>query len=198
MSTHSVHIATSEVAASTDQLQTSLQGIGSLGDQFASKLVGAFDQVAVKGKALDSTVKSLALSFSDLALKAALKPLTSGIGSIFDQAISGLSAVLTGGGSAAPANALPTMFADGGVISSPVRFPLGDGATAIAGEQGAEAILPLTRGADGQLGVRAGGGGGGGNVTFNISTPDVAGFQRSSTQIAAMLQRSLALGQRNT
>jgi phage-related minor tail protein len=194
MTTHSVQAATSEIAASAGQLQSSLQGIGTLGDQFASKLVNAFDQVAVKGKSLDSTVKSLAQSFSDLALKAALKPLTSGIGSIFDQAIGGLSSLLSGGGAQ---GSLPAFFADGGVISSPIRFPLGDGRTAVAGEQGAEAILPLARGADGQLGVRTGGGGGGGNVTFNISTPDVAGFQRSSTQIAAMLQRSLSMGQRN-
>jgi len=196
MTTHSIHIVTSEIAASTDQLQNSLQGMGSLGDQFASKLVGAFDQVAAKGKSLDATVKSLAQSFSDLALKAALKPLTSGIGSVFDQAIGGLSSLLTGGGGGT-GGAVPTPFADGGVISSPVTFPLGNGQAAIAGEQGAEAILPLTRGTDGQLGVRAGGGSGGSNITFNISTPDVSGFQRSSTQIAAMMQRSLSLGQRN-
>ena len=69
--THSIHTATSELAASTDQLKNSLNGIGSLGDQFAAKLVNAFDQVAVKGKSLESTVKSLAQSFADLALKAA-------------------------------------------------------------------------------------------------------------------------------
>jgi len=192
--THGIHTATAEIAASTDQLKSSLQGIGSLGDQFASKLVNAFDQVAVKGKSLDATVKSLAVSFADLALKAALKPLESGLGSIFSQLLGGLNSSLTGGGQSA--SALPQPFAAGGVISSPVSFPLGDGRAAIAGEQGAEAILPLTRGPDGQLGVRSGGGGGG-NITFNISTPDVAGFQRSQTQIAALLQRGLAAGQRN-
>jgi phage-related minor tail protein len=196
MTTHSAQMATSELAASADQLQSSLQGMGSLGDQFASKLVTAFDQVAAKGKTLEATVKSLAQSFSDLALKAALKPLTSGIGSVFDQAIGGLSSILGGGGGGA--TGAPVMpFADGGIISSPVRFPLGNGQAAIAGEQGAEAILPLTRGTDGQLGVRGGGGASSGNVTFNISTPDVAGFQRSSTQIAAMMQRSITMGQRN-
>ena len=192
--TNNIHTATSEIAASAEQLKSSLNGIGTLGDQFAAKLVNAFDQVAVKGKSLESTVKSLALSFADLALKAALKPLQSGLGSIFNQLFSGLSSGLRGG--AASSGGLPQPFASGGVISSPVSFPLGDGGAAIAGEQGAEAILPLTRGADGQLGVRSGGGGGA-NITFNISTPDVAGFQRSQTQIAAMLQRGLSAGQRN-
>jgi len=195
MSSHNIHAATGEIAASTGQLQSSLDGMAALGDQFSSKLVNAFEQVAVKGKNLESTIKSLAQSFSDLALKAALKPLTSGLGSIFDQAISGFSSMLSGSG-AASSSSLPQPFADGGIISSPVSFPLGNGQTAIAGEQGAEAILPLTRGTDGQLGVRSGGGGGG-NVTFNISTPDIAGFQRSQTQIAALMQRGLAAGQRN-
>ena len=63
----------------------------------------------------------------------------------------------------------------------------------LAGERGAEAILPLARGPDGALGVRAAGGGGI-SVTFNVSTPDADSFRRSETQIAALLAR--AVGQR--
>ena len=191
---HDIHSRTAEISASADSLKSSLDGIGSLGDQFSSKLVNAFDQVAVKGKTLDATVKSLALSFADLALKAALKPLTSDIGGMFSQLFSGLGGGQAAGAGNTPAS-LPVPFALGGVVSSPVSFPLGSGATAIAGEQGAEAIMPLSRGPDGQLGVRSGGGGA--SIVFNISTPDVAGFQRSQTQVAAMLQRGLAAGQRN-
>lgn len=190
---NSIHTASAEIAASGEQLKRSLGDIGSLGDQFAGKLITAFDQVAVKGKKLEDTVKALALSFSDLALKSALKPLESGFGSIVNQLLSGLTGSLSSG---AQSGGMVQPFAQGGVISSPVNFPLSDGRAAVAGEQGAEAILPLARGADGQLGVRAGGGGGV-NVTFNVSTPDVAGFQRSQSQIAAMLQRGLAAGQRN-
>ena len=56
--------------------------------------------------------------------------------------------------------------------------------------------MPLARGADGKLGVRS-------NsmshvsVVMNISTPDVAGFQRSESQIAARLSQTLSRGQRN-
>jgi phage-related minor tail protein len=58
--------------------------------------------------------------------------------------------------------------------------------------------MPLTRGADGRLGVRATAGRGQPiQVTFNIQTPDVAGFHRSQSQIAAQMQRLLATGQRN-
>jgi phage-related minor tail protein len=66
------------------------------------------------------------------------------------------------------------------------------------GEAGPEAIMPLTRGPDGKLGVRSAGGGGGAvTVVMNISTPDVAGFQRSQSQVAAQAMRALARGQRN-
>jgi hypothetical protein len=34
-------------------------------------------------------------------------------------------------------------------------------------------------------------------VTINIATPDVEGFRRSQSQIAAMLSRTVAQGQRN-
>ena len=47
-----------------------------------------------------------------------------------------------------------------------------------------------------QVSVRAGGGRPV-NVTFNVTTPDVAGFQRSQRQIAATLGRALARGERN-
>ena len=39
---------------------------------------------------------------------------------------------------------------------------------------------------------------GGGTVVFNISTPDVEGFRRSESQMAARAQRMLARGQRNS
>ena len=56
--------------------------------------------------------------------------------------------------------------------------------------------MPLTRGADGRLGVQASGGQTV-TVVMNISTPDVGGFARSQSQIAAEMQRALGRGQRN-
>ena len=47
-----------------------------------------------------------------------------------------------------------------------------------------------------RLGVQAGGGRAV-NVVMNIATPDVKGFQRSQSQVAAQVSRALALGQRN-
>ncbi len=65
------------------------------------------------------------------------------------------------------------------------------------GEAGAEAILPLGRGTDGKLGVRGDGKARPVNVVFNVTTPDIAGFQRSRSQIAAQMSRALGRGDRN-
>lgn len=46
-------------------------------------------------------------------------------------------------------------FANGGVVSSPTMFPMAGNRTGIMGEKGAEAIMPLRRTANGQLGVQA-------------------------------------------
>ncbi|WP_460100052.1 phage tail tape measure protein [Pseudomonas sp. H3_C08] len=63
------------------------------------------------------------------------------------------------------------MFANGAaftnsVVSKPTAFGMAGGQTGVMGEAGPEAIMPLTRTAGGQLGVRAisGGGSGGSNV----------------------------------
>ena len=99
------------------------------------------------------------------------------------------------GGSFSQGRVMP--FAKGGVVSAPTPFAM-RGGQGLMGEAGAEAILPLARGADGRLGVQAGGGGARPvQVVMNITTPDVQGFQRSQSQIAAQAARALALGQRN-
>jgi tape measure domain-containing protein len=44
-------------------------------------------------------------------------------------------------------------FAGGGVVAGPTTFPMSGGRMGLMGEAGAEAIMPLRRGADGKLGV---------------------------------------------
>jgi lambda family phage tail tape measure protein len=63
-----------------------------------------------------------------------------------------------------------TAFANGGVISSPTLFPMSGGSTGLMGEAGPEAVMPLTRAANGKLGVKnlnPSSGGGTVNITVN-------------------------------
>ncbi|MGE3064756.1 MAG: phage tail tape measure protein [Hyphomicrobiaceae bacterium] len=183
------------VNADTTQLQQQLADCSRLGIRLGTTLASAFDAIAIKGKSLGDVLGSLALSLSRMVLNAAFKPL--------DQAIGGALAGLVGGGAAFARGGvirqgLPLPFADGGVIASPIGFPLAGGRAGIAGERGPEAILPLARGPDGRLGVAASNAAAPLQVTVNIATPDVEGFRRSETQIAAMLARAVAQGQRNS
>ncbi|MEL6287250.1 MAG: phage tail tape measure protein, partial [Pseudomonadota bacterium] len=90
---------------------------------------------------------------------------------------------------------MPVPFASGGVVTAPTAFSFGSGQLGVMGEAGAEAILPLARGADGRLGVR--GGGRSVAVTFNVSTPDAESFKSSEAQVGALLSRVIARGERN-
>ena len=87
-------------------------------------------------------------------------------------------------------------FAAGGVVTSPTLFPLAHG-IGLMGEAGPEAVMPLTRGSDGKLGVASGGGGGSTVVNFHITTQDAASFQKSETQVTAMLARAVSRGRRS-
>ncbi len=183
------------VSADTTPLRRGLSDAEYMGRRFGSVLSNAFQGLAIRGKNFGDVLKSLALSLSNLVLKAALRPLESGMGNLLSGLFSGSVGFAKGG---AFQNGLPVPFASGGVIQSPIAFPLGQGRTGVAGERGAEAIMPLARGSDGRLGVVAQGASGSGiNVTVNISTPDVDGFRRSESQVAAMLARAVSFGQRN-
>ena len=76
-----------------------------------------------------------------------------------------------------------TPFARGGVVSSPIAFPM-NGGVGLAGEAGPEAILPLGRDREGNLGVR-----GGNTVNVYINTPDANSFRKSRRQVANDISR---------
>lgn len=176
-----------------------------LGKGLSRTLTKAFTDVAVSGKSLGDAVSSISQQLSKLAISSALKPLQQGFSDLFKSAGEGIGNLLklspsSGGGATADAagglgSILP--FAQGGVVSAPTFFPL-SGGTGLAGEAGAEAILPLGRGPDGRLGVRGlGGSENGANVTINIQTPDVEGFRRSEADVAATFARLVRRGRRS-
>lgn len=171
--------------------------VGTLSNGVGSGLRRAFAGLALDGMKLSDALKVVGRGLADTAFSIAMRPVQQALSGAISQGVNGLvSGVLpfADGGAFTQGRVMP--FAKGGVVSQPTYFPM-RGATGLMGEAGAEAIMPLTRGADGRLGVAAAGGGRAVNVTFNVSTPDVAGFQRSQSQIAAQMGRVLAQGERN-
>ena len=187
--------------AELGRMQQSIWLTGREVDSFASGIGGglkrAFDGLIFDGMKLSDALKGIARSMADTAYNIAMKPIRDAV-----------AGALAGGVDAAMSNLMPfadgaafsqgrvSAFAKGGVVSQPTRFPM-RGGTGLMGEAGPEAIMPLTRGADGRLGVAAAGGGRPVSVNITVNTPDVAGFARSQGQIAAQMGRMLARGQRN-
>jgi phage-related minor tail protein len=179
------------VTADTSALRQELQRTSAVGRQFSSAMISAFNGIAIQGRSLGDVLRNLALSLSRMVLSAAFKPLDRAIGNILGNIFAGGLGFARGG---VLQQGTPIPFAKGGVIASPVGFPLSGGRTGLAGERGPEAIMPLTRTADGRLGVAAAGRAP--NITINIATPDVEGFARSQTQIAALAARALGRANR--
>ena len=128
---------------------------------------------------------------------AAMRPVTDHFGGLISEGIGNFVQDVLPFAKGAPFSQGKVMpFAQGGVVSGATAFPM-RGGVGVMGEAGPEAIMPLARGADGKLGVRSAGGGGATTVVINITTPDVQGFQRSRSQIAAQLARALGSGARN-
>lgn len=173
-----------------------VRDLGKLEAGFSGGLRKAFDGVVLDGMRLQDALGVLAKSMVDTAYSAAVKPVTDHFGGLL---ASGVNSLVSGmmpfasGGAFSQGRVMP--FAKGGVVSAPTGFPM-RGGMGLMGEAGPEAIMPLTRGADGRLGVRAAGGGSV-TVNMNITTPDVRGFERSQGQIAAQLGRALGQGARN-
>ncbi|MEM7176578.1 MAG: phage tail tape measure protein [Pseudomonadota bacterium] len=165
-----------------------------LSRSLGSSLRSAFDRAVFGGGKLSDVFRDLARSVAGRALNAALRPVERAVGT----GLSSLAGSLTGALGFARGGAFSAgqvrAFANGGIVNGPTVFPL-RGGTGLMGEAGPEAIMPLTRGGDGRLGVRASGQQGA-TVTINISTPDVAGFQRSRGQIAAGIARAVGRGSR--
>ena len=77
-------------------------------------------------------------------------------------------------------------FASGGVVHQPVLFPMAGGNAGLMGEAGPEAIMPLSRGADGSLGVRAVGGGQRESAPPTINNIKIINVQDKAEILAAM------------
>lgn len=191
-----------EFSAVTEQAAASVRGLEASANGFARAMTQAFSRAIVDGRRFDDVLKSLALRLSNMAVKAAFKPLeqafAGGLQNLFGGLFGGDAAGAATGADKGLVAAMSDIrpFASGGVIASPTYFPLGSGTMGLAGEAGPEAILPLARGADGRLGVVAATGRPATHVTVNIATPDAGSFRRSEVYITGQIARAVARGQR--
>ena len=183
---------TVDIVADTKNFRSELINAERLAKDFGSNITNTLERAALRGGKLSDVLRTIAQNLSDIALNAALDPLKSAITNSITSGISGMIGAAAG---LAGLSLLP--FARGGVVGGPALFPLNLGGLGLAGESGAEAILPLARGSDGRLGVELNDARPATHVTLNVTTPDAASFRRSETQISAMMSRVLARGERN-
>ncbi len=171
-----------ELARMRDTMLFTGREVNALSSGIGSGLRRAFDGLAFDGLRLNDALKIVARTMIDTVYNTAMRPVQSALGGLVANGLNGLLS------SVQP-------FAKGGVVGGPTSFAM-RGGMGLMGEAGPEAIMPLARGADGRLGIQAGGGRAV-TVVMNITTPDVQGFQRSQTQIAEQAARALSRGQRN-
>jgi phage-related minor tail protein len=159
-----------------------LARIGDLADGVARTISRAFRGAITDGRSLKGVLADIGRAFADIALKAAFRPLEGLISGAVESLFTAMNPAIT-------------PFAKGGVIAAPSYFPLARG-IGVAGERGAEAVLPLTRGADGRLGVAAAGQGV--SVTVNVTASDARSFLGAEAEVSAMLLRAVRRGSRSS
>jgi lambda family phage tail tape measure protein len=185
-----------------------LDDMTALARKFGQSLTDAFAKGATSGKGLDDILQSIGKSLVNFGASLALKPLqqaiTGGLETLLSDLVPGSSSGSSGAGlgellKSANGNVFSAgrvrAFANGGVVAAPTFFPMANG-LGLMGEAGPEAVMPLARGPDGRLGVRAGGNARPVNVSVNIATNDAESFRRSEAQVSAALARAVARGQR--
>ena len=176
--------------------------VTALDRSISSDLRGAMTDVVFEGARASDAIRAVAQSLAQTVFQQSITPLTNAvggaIGGVLTSAFTGgvTTAAFANGGSFTSGRV--RAFANGGVVSGPTTFPMRGGQTGLMGEAGPEAIMPLTRRADGSLGVRMEGGAARApQVNVHIQTNDVESFKRSRSQIAAALGRAVGAGQRN-
>jgi uncharacterized coiled-coil protein SlyX len=199
LSTEELTRATQRFANELERAEKQTERTDRMGVQMGMSFSSAFEDAILDGKKFGEVLQSLERDIARIILRTAV---TGPAGEAISGAVSGGMKSLMGNFSfSAAGNAqgvpvyssassvgpfLPSAngnafwggnvipFANGGVVSSPTMFPMARG-MGLMGEAGPEAIMPLQRGADGKLGVRAGGGGQGGVVINQTITIDARG-----------------------
>lgn len=184
------------------QTQDELSGVKELTDAMADSFATAFEEFVTGSASAEDAFKKLAGTIIKELIRIELQNASSGKGSLIGSLFKGLGGLfgLGGGGGFGGATALAsgvpaaqslgvlgfakggafsngnvTPFARGGVVNRPTIFPMANGA-GLMGEAGPEAVMPLTRGPDGKLGVAGGG------TSVNVNIINQAGAEVETRQ----------------
>jgi tape measure domain-containing protein len=160
---------------------------GNLGSSFASAFEGMADQLTefvTTGKAnFRDFAASVLKDISRMIIRYAIFNAVRGILNAFNPAAAAAPLVQAANGRVFAQNGIQA-FARGGIVDRPTLFPFAKG-TGLMGEAGPEAIMPLRRGRDGNLGVMSSGGG-----TTNV----VVNVDASGSSVEGDQQQAKALG----
>lgn len=126
----------------TDSIQNNTDGL----TEFGQVAKDVFRAVAFEGQSLGSALRKIGASW-----------FSSKASSLFDTAFNTIASAMGFANGGVFSGGRVTAFAQGGIVASPTMFPMQGGA-GLMGEAGPEAIMPLTRGPGGRLGVQAVGG----------------------------------------
>ena len=173
-----------------EKLKTFRDSIKTVQESMADVVVSG-----IKGMedALVKFVETGKLNFSDLARsiiadmariaiqQSITKPLTNFFSGLFSKSANGNAFV----------DGQIQKYAYGGIVNRPTMFPMKNG-MGLMGEAGAEAILPLRRGANGKLGVESSGGGSTIiNVSVDASGTDVKGNTGQANEFGNVLAAAI-------
>jgi hypothetical protein len=152
-------------------------GAKDLGFTFSS----AFEDAIINGKKFSDVLSSLLEDIERIILrKAVIEPLADALGAGISSFFGGSKTTASTAKSAhgnifSMGNLIP--FGTGGLITRPTIFPMANGGIGLAGEAGTEAIMPLFRTGNGDLGVKSGNSGG---VEINVYVPEGSKVSQSS------------------
>ena len=154
-----------------------------IGTAFSDSFKSVLDGTSTTQEALAGFFKNIASYFLDMAVQIIQKMITMAIlnqvvgllpgspsgggGGIFSDIAGRGGLRMANGGVFAKNKIVP--YAKGGIVNKPTMFAYANGGTGrfgLMGEAGPEAIMPLSRGSNGKLGVQASGGVG--NVVVNV------------------------------